>query len=171
MSRPLLWCLGALLAARLVVIVWGVGRGLELGDEGFFLLNLREPAQAPPLFAFYAMTSWIDALRQVDIVGVRWLRIACECLASLALVAGAAFWVRRRLLPEGAPGLFALVAMAGVGGFVTTASRAFGYNDLTNLCTFVATSLFLVLDAQPEGSRPSRLRLLAFVVGFALGFQ
>ncbi len=159
--------LAGLLLAKLGVVMAGLGRGFELGDEGFFLLNLNDPAASPRFFEFYKLLLHVEPPLRFDVLGARILRLGTELLASALLVGGVVAWARRGGWLTRA-GTLAFVAFCGLGALVGAASRSFSYNDLTNLCLYGAFgSVFFAASR-----RPARVALPAlFLAGFLSGFQ
>lgn len=169
---PVLALLASLLLAKAMVVLWGVNRGFDLGDGGFFLLNLNQPAGSPPLFEFYKLLLLFDPPLRFGPIGARMLRIAAEVLGTVALVHGVFRWTRGRLPHAAAAGFSWLLLVTGLGSLLSIAAREFGYNDATNLLVFTATGCVFRLLAVAEGpaAQPKRL-LFAAGAGFLMGLQ
>ncbi|MGH0036845.1 MAG: hypothetical protein ACQGVK_17605 [Myxococcota bacterium] len=164
--------LGALFGARLGVVAWGISRGFDLGDGGFFLLNLNHPESAPPLFEFYRLLTLFDSPPRFDVVGARWLRLATEAVATALLAAGALVWARSRLPGAVTRGGAGILLFALTGSLLGVGAREFGYNDATNLMTYAACAALLFALALPAGATAWRARVgWGLVCGFALGVQ
>jgi len=121
--------LGALLLAKVLLVLWGVNRGFDLGDGGFFLLNLNRPAESPPLFEFYKLLLLLEPRPRFDAIDARLIRIAVEAVATLALVHGVWVWARARATGAAGAGFLGLLLFTGLGTFLSVAAREFGYND------------------------------------------
>jgi hypothetical protein len=168
-ERAVLALLAAASAARLGVALWGTGRGFELGDEGYFLLNLWHPEGAPPPFEFYRLFSEIGGLR-VGVAEARLLRIAVEGLGSVALVAGVFAWARARVFAPGAACFPRFALLSLLGTLLSVASRSLGYNDLTNLFVYVAAACVFAAGARPPGARLGRAAAVG-AAGLLAGIQ
>ena len=167
---PLVVLLLVLVVARLAVALVAVDRGFELGDEGYFLLNLNQPEAALPPHEIYRLLGALSGGAQVGVVGARLLRIAVELAGSLALVAGVLHWARRRLFPQPAAPVLAPAAFALQGGLLSVASRSLGYNDLTNLFSYTAVGALFALAATRPPETHRRLALAAGA-GLLTGLQ
>ncbi len=159
-----------LVLLRLLVDLGGATRGLEMGDEGYFLLNLNQPAAALPPLEIYRFLGVLRGGAEVGVVQARLLRIAAELVGSLALLLGLLAWTRRRLLPERATSGLAAAALALQGALLTTASRSLGYNDLTNLFSYAAVGCVFFLSAA-DGAKRRRRVALALAAGVLTGLQ
>lgn len=164
--------LASLLLAKGMVVLWGVNRGFDLGDGGFFLLNLNQPAESPPLFEFYKLLLLFDPPLRFGPIGARTLRIAAEALGTVALVHGVFRWTKGRLPHAAAAGFSWLLLVTGLGSLLSVAAREFGYNDATNLLVFTACAcLFRLLAVTAGPAAQTRRWLLAATAGFLLGLQ
>ncbi len=166
--------LGALIVALLLkagIVLFGLSRGFELGDEGYFLLNLNHPENAPPPFEFYRLLSLFSTLR-IGVLEARVLRVAVELVGSLALIAAVLRWARARVFEPDAVSTARFVLFCLMGAFLSVASRSLGYNDVTNLCVYLAVACFFLMLAAPAGAAGRRQRLLlAIGAGLQTGFQ
>jgi hypothetical protein len=162
--------LGLLFLAKLAVALWGVDRGFDLGDGGFFLLNLNRPGESAPLFEFYKLLALLDEPPHFDVVGSRLLRLATELAATLALAGGVFSWARVRFPNVRAAGFAHFLVFVLLGSLLTAGARGFGYNDATNLVTFCACAALFRLLSLPEAAAAARLRW-GLAAGFARGFQ
>jgi hypothetical protein len=168
-DRAVLALLAAASAARLGVALWGTGRGYELGDEGYFLLNLWHPEGAPPPFEFYRLFSEIGGLR-VGVAEARLLRIAVEGVGSVALVAGVFAWARARVFAPRTACFRRFLLLSLLGTLLSVASRSLGYNDLTNLFVYGAAGCVFAAAARPLGSRLGRAAAVG-TAGLLAGIQ
>jgi len=164
--------LAAAFLLRLAVALWGLDRGFEMGDEGFFLLNLNHPEASPPFFVFYKLLALAPGHLSVGVVEARLLRIAVELAATLALAGGVFAWARTRVFAPDAVAFPSFLLLCLVGSLLHAGSRSLSYNDLTNLCTFAAAGcLFLLVAQGPAPGQRSLRSLTALGAGFLLGFQ
>lgn len=171
-ARPTNLVLVAAFAFKVLVVGYLLDRGFEIGDEGYFLLNLNHPENAPEAFQVYNLLTLFGPAPRFDVQDARLLRIALEGLASAALIAGVWAWARRRIFAPGSVGLGAFVPFALLGTLLTTGSRSAGYNDFTNLAVYAATGALFYLLALPEdASARGRRALAALGAGAAAGLQ
>lgn len=170
--RSVLASLGVLFVAKLAVSLAGADRGLDIGDDGVFLLALNEPATAPPLFEFYKLLTHVDPPLRFDVVGIRLLRIAAELVATLALARAVFVWARPRFPGFAERGFLAFVSIASLGTLLSVGARGFGYNDATNFVVFLACACLFRLLALPSGPGARAARYVwSAAAGFAIGFQ
>jgi hypothetical protein len=169
------WLAGALalaFAVKLGFVLFALDRGFELGDEGYTLLNLNHPRDAPAVFQYYRLLNPTGDATRFGVVGARLLRLAAELLGSAALLAGVCAWARAKLFANGRALGFPIVAFASLGALLSTASRSLTYNDVTNFCSYCALGALFLALAQPAGRDGSRVRILAaLAAGFANGLQ
>jgi hypothetical protein len=167
---PLAAALAIGLAAKVAVAIWGLDRGFELGDEGYALLNLNHPADAPVVHAFYALLTPLGGADGFGVVGARALRLVAEVLGAAALLGGVLAWARSRVFAPGRMPACDLVCFAALGALIGTGSRSLTYNDLTNLCTWSAVgALLVVVAASPAAA--GRRATAALAAGFCNGLQ
>lgn len=160
----------ALFAAKLAVVLFAANRGFELGDEGYFLLNLNQPDAALPALEFYRFFSVLRGGVEIGVVEARLLRVAAEIIGSLALILGVYAWAARRAFSNDPPSRPAFVAWCLLGTFLSVASRSFGYNDMTNLFTYSAVGCVFGLASQQDGSA-ARRAAFAVAAGALTGLQ
>jgi len=169
-AAPGFAALGVVFAVKLAVVVLGLGRGFELGDEGFFLANLNDPASSPRFFEFYKLLLLLPGPPHFGVVGTRWLRLASELVASFALVAGAFRLLRERLVPGSRVSFASFAGIGLLGVLLSAASRSFSYNDATNFCVYGAVGALLwAASLGTEAGARGRAALAA--AGFLVGFQ
>jgi len=162
----------AALALKAAAVAWALDRGFEIGDEGYLLLNLNHPGNAPETFPVYDLLTLFGTGPRFGVLDARLLRVAVEGLASALLLAGVAAWARRRILPAGPFPWRAFLGLSLLGAFLTIGTRSLGYNDLTNLCVYGATGgLLAVLAIPPDRSGERRRLLLGLGIGLATGLQ
>lgn len=157
-------------ALKLCVALWALDRGFELGDEGYFLLNLHHPEAAPPPFEFYRLLGALGPVRP-GVVGARALRLGLELGASLVLVAAVFSWARVRLATPGGLRFAPFLWLCALGTLLSAASRSFGYNDATNFCVYLAASGLIALAARPPRAARALRFAIAFGAGLATGLQ
>lgn len=163
--------LGAL-AVKGALVVYALDRGFEIGDEGYFLLNLNRPGNAPEPFQFYRLLALLVREHRFDVLDARLLRIGVELAASAALVGGVLAWARARTVVPGTPQRLPFLSFAALGILLNTGSRSFGYNDATNLCVYAAIGALFWLLSLPSGAAGQRRRSgAALLIGLAAGFQ
>jgi hypothetical protein len=160
----------AFFAVKLAVLLGTVDRGYEMGDEGYFLLNLAHPEAALPPFEIYRVFGALCAGCEVGVVEARLARIAAELAGSLALVGGVFVWARARVFPFGAVRFSSFLAFGLLGSLLSVASRSLGYNDLSNLACYAATGAVFHLASQPPDARRRRAAAAA-VAGALVGVQ
>ena len=171
-SRPALaFLLAALFVAKLGVSLWAVDRGFDVGDEGYYLLNLNHPEASPPLFEFYKLLSLIDPPIHFEIVPSRLLRIVTELLATWVLALGVYGWARERFPRIREAGFAPFLAFVLLGSLLSVGTRAFGYNDVTNLLSYSATACLFALLRTPRSGGRARAPGLALASGLLIGLQ
>lgn len=171
-QRILLVVVALLFAVKLGVVLFGVDRGFDLGDEGVFLFCLNDPLQCPPLFEFYKLLAHIEPPLRFDPIGIRLLRVATELIATIALARAVFVWARSRFAAVSDLGFAPFLFLSLLGSLLTVGARGFGYNDATNFVVFLACAcLFRSIASAPgTGAFPRRV-LWAAAAGFAIGLQ
>jgi hypothetical protein len=158
-------------ALKLAIVVAALDRGFELGDEGFFLLNLRYPEAAPPPQESYRVLGRLcGGSCDIGVVVARVCRVAAELAGSIALIGGVFLWARARVFVPGAVGPWTFLAWCLLGTLLSLESRSLGYNDLTNLLCFSAVGALFAIASLPPGA-VLRRGLLAVAMGALLGLQ
>jgi hypothetical protein len=166
--------LAAAFLLRLAVALWGLDRGFEMGDEGFFLLNLNHPEASPPFFVFYKLLALAPGHLSVGVVEARLLRIALELAATLALAGGVFAWARTRVFAPDAVAFPSFLLLCLVGSLLHAGSSltALGAGFLLGfqlgvkfptallLLPLAALAVAFLCDALP---RRERLRLVALL--------
>ena len=140
---PLLGALTVALLLKAGIVLFGLGRGFELGDEGYFLLNLNHPESAPPPFEFYRLLSLFGALR-IGVLEARVLRVAVELAGSLALITAVLRWARLRVFGPAAVSTSRFMLFCLMGAFLSVASRSLGYNDQNSFSFLLLLSFELL---------------------------
>jgi hypothetical protein len=158
-----------LIAAVLVgLYVWTMSKGVDITDEGFYMLSYSYPAEyAVSSTSFHLLVSKLLPASQVSVVGYR-----LASLISGVLTAGVFSWGFRRWLlarQGGAPSLVLLVALFVIGNMLQYAisARALNYNGLNSLAIAVFAASLLNYAATP--GRKALLGLL--VGGLAMGLD
>lgn len=171
-ATPTTLLLVAALAFKLLVVGWALDRGFEIGDEGYFLLNLNHPENAPEAFQVYNLLTLFGPPAHFGVKDARLLRVGLELLASVALIGGVWAWGRARIFAPGSVGLLPFVLFSLLGVLLTNGSRSAGYNDFTNLSVYGTTgALFFLLALPVDASARRRRALAAFGAGAAAGLQ
>ncbi len=169
------WLVGLLaiaFALKLGAVVWALDRGFEIGDEGYALLNLNHPRDAPVVFQYYRLLNPFDDDERFGVIGARRLRLVAELLGSAALIAGVFSWARTRLFPSGSSLGIPFLTFCALGALLGTASRSLSYNDVTNLCAYSAIGALFHLIALPPGDAGRRGRsVAALAAGVCTGLQ
>lgn len=151
-------------ALKFGAVLWAIDRGFELGDEGYCLMNLNHPQDAPAVFQFYRLVGLFSA--RFDVVDARLLRLGAELLGSLALLAGVFAWARMRFFASDRALGIPLLLFGLLGALLSTASRSLSYNDATNLFGYSAIGASFYFAALP-GRRAQIAAALA--AGFCNG--
>ncbi len=159
-------------ALKLGTVLWALDRGFELGDEGYFLLNLEHPRDAPVVFQYYRLLTPFGDAFHVGVVDARLLRLAIELLASAALLAGVWAWARARVVERDRGLGLGFVLFGLLGTLLGTGTRSLSYNDVTNLFSYGTMGALFCLASLPSGA-PGRHRrsVWALVAGLSNGLE
>jgi len=145
-------------------------RGFELGDGGYFLLDLNRPERVPIFFQFYRVIGLLSGGARFDVVDSRVLRLVAEALGSAVLIAGVWAWARARVFEPGTVRALPFTLFCLLGALLSTASRSLSYNDVTNLWTYAAVGGLFWIAAAPSGASLRRA-WTALGIGVAIGMQ
>lgn len=160
----------AFFALKLSIVLVAVDRGFEMGDEGYFLLNLNHPEAALPPLEIYRVLGALCPGCEIGVVDARLLRIAVELVGSFALVGGVFVWARARVFAPGAVRFVAFLPWCLLGALLSVASRSLGYNDMTNLVSYAAVGALFHLASLPADAVRRRASA-AVLVGALTGAQ
>ena len=139
----------AAFAYVLAILFWGINRGFDFADEGFYLLLAKHPHQYPLITYFNVWSSFIPAFTRSRVLDFRYAQIICQIAGSVWL--SCAYFralknlgvVQDKLLIAGA------AMLAVIGNILLFAKFPFSisYNSLTGILLFGATAL--IIDAAP----------------------
>ena len=161
---PALLALAVGALACLATLAWVVaalvmsGRGLDLSDEGFYLLSYRWWDDNPRAFSGvqYLYGPWFE-LFGYDVQALRVLRLVTVLGAHLALGIAAARWTRATVREHVTTAqFFAVAALVTAAGGITYAWLPLspGYNDVSLLGTVLLAALMLeAVTATIRGDR------------------
>jgi hypothetical protein len=165
--------LATVLASLLLVIIWGIGRGLDITDESFGLLSYLYPQEYPvSVTMFYAIVSRATDWMHPTVIGYRWLTLALRLIVPLVFTWGFCRWLRRCFTTESSPRvspivvfLFLLIGYLSVYGI---SQPTLFYNTINSAFLFVAAGLLLYVlsQAPPTGIQFRAVGAALLAVGF-----
>lgn len=150
-------------------LFWGLQRGFDIMDEGFYLLLAQTPVQFPALSSFHYLLSVIPKMASCRVIDFRIAQVISQLVGSLILSVGYMMWMRRLKLVDSKPVFASAVVFACIGSLLVFAKYPFSlsYNSLTGMFLFAGTGFILV------GALANEIytqRLLVFIAGFAAGW-
>jgi hypothetical protein len=166
------WSLLALVlsvfVAMLIIVAWGLNRGFDIKDEGYYLLMAHNPAEYVSTTAFHFVLSKLPNLTGNMITNLRLFQVLSQILAAVVLALG--FW---RYFASTNPGptkaqLLTSILFASVGTMLFQASfpPSLSYNGLTSFCLFTSFGLLFAGSANSK----EMSRWLIFSAGLLAGF-
>lgn len=119
-------------------------RGIDLTDESFYVLgyisNLHSVAFPSSFFDLYrGLLGWLE----LDLAGMRWVRVISTALSCWALSAGVRAHTKDRLPPSSYPYLYGLVFAGGLATY-SWGPTAISYNSFTFVFLALTTSAWLM---------------------------
>ncbi len=136
------------LLTNLIVLFWGLNRGLDTDVESFYLVQYQNPSIYPTFSSFHLLLSKIPKLVSSEILHYRLLEIAARLIPALLLSLGFATWANRWLqLSNVKRALLATSAVLGATIVFCCFPRTISYNGLSSAlltlsvaCAFFASS-------------------------------
>lgn len=183
MYRSLITLLLAVLVAMVAVYLWGLDRGLDLIDEGDFLLSSTAPALYPQPSSYAFFMARLPVVLPDQLANYRFASICANFASTALLIIAFTRWVGAYVdLSDKREGLVAVSLNTLISGllFATVFAPTIAYNIMTAfLISLSAASLFAAFHAlqSSTGERSSdakfvsRLPLVLYMVaaGFLLG--
>ncbi len=161
-----LWLLAVLTLVKLAILLWSVDKGLEMTDEGFYMLWFNsEHLYSPDLHLnFYYLIqlffSWIDW----TVTAMRIAGIVADVGAVVAIVWGVAHFIQGRLPQLYSPKLFTVLAIGGFSVlFMAENPRMLSYYSVTHLLVGTGTGMLLYWLSREQSAKP--WQTLAFFAG------
>lgn len=169
-----LGALGLLAIVKLLLLFWAVNKGIEMTDEGYYLLWFRSAGLYPPdmhLNYYY--------LIQMFVGWIEWDIVALRIGGNLTMLAAVAtlIWGLKHYLKELLPAIFtmqtiSLASLAGIAAiFLAENPHTLSYNTVTFFLMAVTTALLLYWIALKDKLSKYALWSLYTVISFVLMAQ
>lgn len=125
---------------KLLFMLWAANKGLELGDEGNYMLGLADPYRHTYPMHGYLLNRILPI--EYTIPTARLLRIVFELLGILVFT----FGLHQYLKDKGSPKIpfYYLFAFTLGGAYLSIFSRLVSYNDIAYLLALCSTSMALL---------------------------
>lgn len=154
LSRHWTWVLLAVFGLLLGVILWGVSRGLDLGDEAFSYFTFQDPKHYLIVssglgYIVHAVLDWLNP----TILTYRLARVALTLSGTLLFFAGFSRWYKSNYENVWSP--TALLLFLGIGNLVThfIYPQSIHYNSVSNFLLLGATGSLLGYLADQTNSK------------------
>ncbi|MFN8555502.1 MAG: hypothetical protein U0103_28895 [Candidatus Obscuribacterales bacterium] len=159
-------------AIALVILFWGVDRGIDLRDEGFSLLCTEHPSLCPHPSSFAFFISKLPWLSSNPIISLRIDAIVLQLSSAIMLIIGCQCWMRSYLKIESGIllGIFICTVFSSLLCF-SIFGATLNYNGLTTFFILAAEAcLFggLASTKRSELNAPIFLTLSGGLLGFGL---
>ena len=164
----------AIVATLLLVIIWGMAKGLDITDESMMLLLYASPEQyrsgaTLAHFIISRATGWMEP----TVVTYRWLTLSLTICSSLIFSYGFCQWLDRFFRPDPDK----LVNLTTVFPFLLIAQlplcgpgiRTLMYNHINSIILFSVAGLLFYFLSQAPSSR--RFSPALFIVGVLLALD
>ncbi|GIV35088.1 MAG: hypothetical protein KatS3mg031_2623 [Chitinophagales bacterium] len=165
----------ALFVFKLAVLCWSLNKGLDITDEGAYLLWSEYYEHYRFALHYYAiLLRKLVFFIEPGVINYRLLRIGTELLSLLLFAAGFWKWSRceRSLFYRSNLPLAFLFFGGALGTFLSLFSRAFSYNDFTNLNVVGAFGLILFfLGKRTDRGLSAADYFIRIGIGFFIGLQ
>jgi hypothetical protein len=129
----------------LSVLFWGINRGFDLADEGFYLLLAKHPHQYPAITYFNVWLAFIPPYTVSRVLDFRYAQIVCQLLGSVWLSCAYLRALTKLNVLEDKVLLLCAGLFSVIGNLLLFAKFPFSisYNSLTGLFLFGATALII----------------------------
>lgn len=160
----------------LSVLIWGMNRGLDITDEGAWLLGYRHPMETLTLpSSFCLVIGKILGPFEPGIVTFRLSRLVLSLVSTAALSFGFWKWSRPGI-SEGLRSFFALKTIFlffAAGNFLSYSwsYQSISYNELNNFFILFAAGALLWLVSESRAGLSVEEILAGGVMGFSAGFD
>lgn len=153
----------------LSILWWGLQRGFDIMDEGFYLVLAQAPTQFPALSSFHHLLSVIPEMTSCRVIDFRIAQVISQLIASLVLSVAYMMWMQRLRIVDKKLLFAAGILFSCIGNLLVFAKYPFSlsYNSLTGMFLFAATGLIFI------GALANDIfvqRLIVFVAGFIAGW-
>lgn len=141
----LLISLALLFLLKLIIVRWSLDKGIDLTDEGWFLLNYNFPAEdkAPISQVHHILNLWFPFL-EFNIKNVRILRLFFEVLGALILSAGTLYFLKKKGSLLSRKTILFVVFFTLTGFYTSAFSRNVGYYELTAFLLSVSLGIYFL---------------------------
>lgn len=125
---------------KLVIMIWSVNRGFDIGDEGLYMLSLKDPEQYSVL-AHGHYLNFLLPIKEFTIPISRSISIVLELLGGSIFSYGAYQWLQKKTTFH-VP-FFLLWSIVLAMSFQSILARCVSYNDIGYFAALSAGGMFL----------------------------
>jgi len=154
------------------LVIWGSTRGLDLTDEGTYLVYIAE--RHVGVTSFGALAGVLFGFAADDVVALRLVRLVLMTASAIALAWGVCAWLRRDRGEVGGRVSFLLLAAAALcGSFLSYVDlpQTLSYNSVNNALLVTSAGGVLRFLARPPDERVRRIAWELVAVGVLLALQ
>jgi hypothetical protein len=164
---------GLCLLANMILLLWGLNKGLDVDVESFYLVQYQNPTIYPAFSSFHLLLSKIPKLVSNEILHYRFLEIAARMIPAVLITVGFSLWANRWLHLSKLK-LVLLAVFAALGGSVVFCCfpRTISYNGLSSgLLTLSTASVFFAVIMGDGKVQQITKTLLLFAAGFVVALS
>lgn len=153
-------------------VIWGLNRGFDLTDEGYYLVLVSDPAKYVAPTAFHFVLAKLPALTGCKLIDLRIFQLFSQILSCSLLALG--FWrlhANHSTRPSSMQ-LFTSVTFTVVSSFLLQSifPPSISYNGLTYFLIFSSFGLLFFAASSVEKDAKHTM-LLSGLAGFLCGFE
>ena len=167
--------LSSLLCVICYYLLWGLNKGFDLTDEGFYMVSYSEPDKVLPIWRYEILLQPFIGWMDLGVIGYRTLRLIMTIAASVFFASGFHKWMlcNNWFQKNGGTGQAGIIIWIIIGSLLSYSlfPATLSYNSLTLINLLFTTGaffFFITTSKQSSGWKPS---LWLSVVGIALCLQ
>lgn len=154
--------------AMLLIILWGLNKGFDLSDEGYYMLGFnKEQVIGNQVLFFWLPVKYVFSFVELNVLNIRIIRLLLTILSSFVLSLGFYRWYK---YISGNSNFIIILGIVLIGNFAsyTIFPQSLSYNTLIPF--YQGLSIGILFYALSENNK-FKVSFLFFIIGFLLPFQ
>ena len=156
------------------IILWGMNRGFDISDEGFYLLHYQDSYYAPfDIHLFYKIVKWVFGFVDLTIINLRVIRLILIFLSGTIFTIGLMEWTKDKRVSvtnmnNASVFLFILLGcLISYGMF----PQSLSYDSMNSFIFITSAGLFFYAMRDYDNQNKIRYFIPFFIIGFLLSLQ